>query len=284
MIKLTILTKQKLFGLLTLFSLATTALAVTPYDGVATNGDTIRLVDLGLPSGTLWADRNIGADCPADTGNYYAWGETAQKKFYTWGTYMCTTSDDCGTFYDPVFAAQGNNPDISGTQFDAATVIWGNQYRMPTLAQIDELNNASLTTWTWTVLTDKQGHSMNGYLVTSKSNGNSIFLPASGYMDNAYLDGFGTEGSYRSAMRCDDLKYQAYVLYFNHSASKHNSMYGSRFAGRVIRPVSVQAATNVNEFSARESLSCESKKTLRDGHVFITLPNGNTYHLNGSKK
>lgn len=116
----------------------------------------VQLIDLGLPSGTLWTDRNLGADAPEETGDYYRFGET-----------IPFTEDSPKYVYDEI---DGN---IAGTDRDAATVNLGKNYRMPTFDQIKELLDKCK--WKWT----KQ-NGVNGMKVTGP-NGNSIFFPASGY-------------------------------------------------------------------------------------------------------
>lgn len=137
---------------------------------------TVQLVDLGLPSGTLWADRNIGADAPEDAGEYFRFGET-----------VAFTEDSPEYVYDDI---EGS---IAGTERDAATVNLGKNYKMPTLDQIKELLEEC--TWTWT-----EQNGVNGMKVTGP-NGNSIFLPASGYRDNSggTLYSVGSYGYYWSA-------------------------------------------------------------------------------------
>ncbi len=114
----------------------------TAYAETAANGDEIVMVDLGLPSGTLWADRNVGASAPEAYGNYYAWGETNTKEDYSWGTYLdgnIASSSDCGTEKD----AMKGITDIAGNAtYDAATANWGTGYKMPTEAQWQELYNS----------------------------------------------------------------------------------------------------------------------------------------------
>ena len=117
---------------------------------------TVQLVDLGLPSGTLWADRNIGADVPEDAGDYYRFGET-----------VAFTEDSPEYVYDDI---EGS---IAGTERDAATVNLGKNYKMPTLDQIKELLDECK--WKWTKQNGVKGMKVTG------PNGNSIFLPASGY-------------------------------------------------------------------------------------------------------
>lgn len=96
-------------------------------------------IDLGLPSGTMWACCNMGAKSPTEYGGYYAWGETEEKSYYGWNTYAyCdgsqTTCHNIGS-------------DIAGTQYDVAHVKWGSTWRMPAIEQFEELNTAC--TWTW---------------------------------------------------------------------------------------------------------------------------------------
>lgn len=126
----------------------------------AANGH--QYVDLGLPSGLLWATCNVGADSPTDCGDYFAWGETTPKNSYTLEN--CLTSGKILS-------------DISGDgRYDAARANWGGDWRMPTKAEFQELRNHCV--WTWT---SQDGQ--DGYLVTSAKNGNSIFLPAGGRIE-----------------------------------------------------------------------------------------------------
>ena len=123
-------------------------------------------IDLELPSGTMWACCNVDADKPEDSGGYYAWGETNEKGFYSWENYQhcdgsATSCHDIGT-------------NICGTQYDVAHVKWGGSWSMPNEDQINELKGYcqfELTTF----------NGIAGIRYTSKKNGGSIFLPASGY-------------------------------------------------------------------------------------------------------
>ena len=118
-------------------------------------------VDLGLPSGTKWATCNVGATAPEEYGNNYAWGETTPQ---SWLATEYTYND---------------NPEVLPLSADAANVNWGGNWRMPTYEEIGELEDTNNCTWTWTTQ-----NGVSGYKVTSKKNGNSIFLPGaanSGY-------------------------------------------------------------------------------------------------------
>lgn len=141
-------------------------------------------VDLGLPSGTKWASYNIGASQPEDYGYYYAWGETEAKTTYSPSTYK---------FYDYKNSAYyiSLGKDIQGTAYDVATAKWGSKWMMPTQAQLQELLNNC--TWTWDA-------TKKGYTITSKSNSNSIFMPAAGRYYNGKTGQTGIMLIYWSTM------------------------------------------------------------------------------------
>ena len=121
--------------------------------------DQYEYVDLGLPSKVKWATCNVGATTPEGKGNYYAWGEIDNKAPYTIENYI----------HNGV-----NLGDISGQEkYDAATANWGGKWRMPTQTEMRELINNC--TWKWTSV-----NGVGGYEITSKKNGNSIFLPGAG--------------------------------------------------------------------------------------------------------
>lgn len=132
-------------------------------------------IDLGLPSGIKWSCCNLGAKTPIDYGDYFAWGETIKKDDDTAGTYFFrVTQDDYKYLGD----------DIAGTIFDAATVIWGNEYRMPSVTQFQELSDNC--TWQWTTIDGVEGS------LGVAENGGKIFLPAgSNYGGSIWFDGGG---------------------------------------------------------------------------------------------
>ncbi len=105
-------------------------------------------VDLGLPSGTLWAMQNIGSENPTEYGDYFAWGELEPKDEYTWESY-----EYVGEYYDlpgvgSFFSTEYLGDDIAGTEFDAATFNWGKPWRLPRAEEIVELRR--LCWWKWT--------------------------------------------------------------------------------------------------------------------------------------
>ena len=170
-------------------------------------------VDLGLS--VKWATCNVGASKPSDYGDYYAWGETSTKSSYN--------SDNCETWNKSI-------GDIRGTSRDVAHVKWGGSWRMPTKAEFDELCNSDNCTWTWTT---QGGH--KGYKVTSKKNGNSIFLPAAGWRLGTSLYYREELGNYWRSTPYESNPQYAYGLYFN--SGNHSTDWSSRSYGRTVRPV-----------------------------------------------
>lgn len=140
-------------------------------------------VDLGLPSGTLWATFNVGAEKPEDYGDYFAWAETQPKTVYSWSTYKYSNGGDENNpnliKYSTSSNYYGYNGFVDGLstllrEDDAATANWGNEWCTPTIEQWNELRLNSTQTNT-------TQNGVYGTLCTA-SNGNSIFLPAAGYL------------------------------------------------------------------------------------------------------
>ena len=167
-------------------------------------------VDLGLPSGLKWATCNVGATTPEEYGDYFAWGETQPKDYYNWSTYKyCNGDEFLMTKYcvDSYYGTVDNKTTLELTD-DAAHVNWGGKWRMPTIAEYDELKSTSNCAWT---ITTQNG--VKGYKVTSKKNGNSIFLPVAGYREDDYLDYTGSTGYYWSSSLSTNYSSVAYYLY-----------------------------------------------------------------------
>ena len=197
-------------------------------------------VDLGLPSGTLWATCNVGADNPEDYGDYFAWGETTGynngKTNFSWSTYKyCNGSEHTLTKYcnDSSFGNNGFTDSLTELlpEDDAATANWGQYWCMPTQAQLEELINSSYTTSTWTTQNGK-----NGYIITSKKNGNSIFLPAAGYRNNTSLI-MGSNGSYSSRTLSMDVPVDGWKLELGSGNYGVFTNHHYRYVGRSVRPV-----------------------------------------------
>ena len=187
-------------------------------------------VDLGLS--VKWATCNVGANSPEDYGDYFAWGETEPKDYYNWSTYkwcngsMYTMTKYCET---KGYGTVDNKTTLELTD-DAARVNWGGKWRMPTRAEQDELRSSSNCTWTWTTQ-----NGVKGYKVTSKKNGNSIFLPAAGYRDYGDLYSAGSYGYYWSSSLYAYYSNDACNVFFG---SSYVDWYGyNRFHGQSVRAV-----------------------------------------------
>ena len=205
--------------------------------GIAPSGDNHEYVDLGLPSGTLWATMNIGASSPEEFGEYFAWGETTSKEVYDWSTYQwCNGRWNTMTKYCTITAHGYNGFVDDKTELDpeddAATANWGSEWCMPSKEQQDELR--SKCTWQWTTR-----NGVNGYLVTSKQNGESIFLPAAGYSFGVQTTPYstGSQGYYWSRTLYPTKSYQAdYFWFYSNNVDWY---YGDRDTGYSVRAVRV---------------------------------------------
>ena len=225
--------------------------------------DLYKYVDLGLPSGTLWATCNVGASSPEEYGDYFAWGDTIGyndgKTDFTWNTYRwCNGMSDVLTKY--CIQSQYGYLGFTDNKIellpddDPATVKWGGLWQSPSLMQLDELLDSNYTTEERTTLND-----VNGMMITSKSNGNSIFLPAAGYRRNTSHNEVGTSGFYwsRSLFTTSTTNSNhAYGLAFR----SNNSMSGGspRYFGLNVRPVRV-GASNEQTFAVN-GVSFKMKK------------------------
>ncbi len=172
------------------------------------NGHTY--VDLGLS--VKWATCNVGAYYSDNPGKHYAWGETTTK-----GSYTSSNSKTFGV----------SMGDISGNpNYDVARATWGGTWRLPTSEEFEEL--IQCCTWTWTT-----ENGQKGYKVTSRRNGNSIFLPAAGRRcyDSSF-NGAGY-GYYWSSSPYDSKN--AYLLIFN--SSEYRVDWGHRYLGFSVRAV-----------------------------------------------
>ena len=185
----------------------------------------VEAVDLGLPSGIKWANMNLGAEAPEDHGLYFAWGETVgidieseEERVFDWDSYKwsngssTTMTKYCteGIHYsydgrDYYFGTVDNKTELD-PEDDAAYVNWGTEWRMPKVEDIMELLNN--TTSEWTMQNGVDGRRFTG------ANGNSIFLPVTGYIDGVYLYGLTRYGHYHSASLWQDYPWSAQFLTF----------------------------------------------------------------------
>ena len=189
-------------------------------------------VDLGLPSGLKWATCNVGATTPEGVGDYIAWGETTRKATYTWKTYKyCYGSSTTMNKYCRVSSyGTVDNKTVLELEDDAARVNWGGNWRMPTYDELSELRNTNNCIWEWTTQ-----NGVKGYKVTSKKNGNSIFLPAAGYRDLGNLGIGNSIGGYWSSSLVTGRSDQAYSVNFD--SDRVRWLNNDRYAGLSVRAV-----------------------------------------------
>ena len=195
---------------------------------------TAEWVDLGLPSGLLWATCNLGANSPEEYGNYYAWGGTQPKEVYNWSTYKYCTVYGAGnletlTKYN-TSSDYGTPDNLTTLQAadDAATAALGSGARTPTKEEWQELLNNTTVKWT-TV------NGVNGRKFTSTANGNTLFLPAAGGRYGSELRSAGSNGGYWSSSLYESNPGRAWGFYFYSDDQGMGD--GSRYGGLSVRPV-----------------------------------------------
>ena len=184
-------------------------------------------VDLGLPSGLLWCNHNVGATSEREAGLYFAWGETTG---YVDAAARNTALGLTGGFDSEAYTTTGASAISAALTIaqDAAQANMGGDWRMPTMAEFQELIDGCNVTWT-----TKGG--VYGELFTSKTNGNTIFMPAVGFYQGTTLYDNGTTGRYWSSTYGDNTN--AYGLYFTSSGIVIRDTGFSRYRGISVRAV-----------------------------------------------
>ena len=210
---------------------------VDPYNGHA-------YVDLGLPSGTKWATMNVGATSETDYGLYFQWGDTqgytasqvgsgeGQKKFY-WEDYKYGngTSSPSAAGMSKYNATDGKT--VLDLEDDAVAVNWGGSWHMPTETQFQELLNTTYNT----SVTDYQGSGINGCLFTSKTNGNTLFIPGGGYAYEGSAPNVGYYGYvWSSSLSSSNAEYGRSLDFDSRADSARVIGYG-RYYGQSVRGV-----------------------------------------------
>ena len=208
-----------------------------------------KYVDLGLPSGTLWADRNMGAAAPEGTGGYFAWGETEEKTTYSWDSYMCTSSQLC-TSSDPLWADglvhkwyntsgfyEGN---IAGSKYDVAAQKWGEAWAMPTMEQFSELSsNCTKSTVT-----------INDVVCVQYTgpNGNSLVIPTiGGYKENISTYSESSLYLWTATQVGSSSKEANNVTFSSYGISVGAVMRSSRNKGLQVRPICINRSAVNNK-------------------------------------
>ena len=224
-------------------------------------------VNLGLPSGTLWATCNVGADSPEEYGDYFAWGETQPKDTYSVSTYQyCNGSYYTLTKYcnNPEFGYYGFTDDLTTLlpEDDAATANWGSDWRMPTEEEWQELYNNTTSTWT-------TQNGVNGRLFTA-SNGSSLFLPAACIRVGSSLKYVGN-GFYWSSSFYTDTPYLAFGFHFQ--SEGHNMLFYYRTFGQSVRPVRSSGQNNA------PTGAVNGKFTINDNGNQVYFSQGNLQYI-----
>lgn len=196
---------------------------------------TYEYVDLNLPSGTLWATCNVGANSPEEYGDYFAWGETTTKNIYNWDNYQYSASNEANNSwltkycYDPEFGYNSYSDTLTVLQAidDAATVNWGDEWCMPTADQWRELIDNTSHQW----ITQ---NGVRGYLISANSS-SYIFLPAAGdyYDELSHTEEFG--GYWSSSLYMFGGGQSANLLVF--FGNTYDVAAAARNGGYSVRPV-----------------------------------------------
>lgn len=234
-----------------------------------TNNDNgYQWVDMGLPSGTLWATCNLGATKPTEYGDYYAWGETETKESYSPYTYKWFEGTNS---FEIIKYGVLSIPDESGfiqtlleLEDDAAYVKLGGNWRMPTIEEFEELLDSRYTN---SCLINK--NNVKGYLIVSKKNGNTIFLPAAGYKNDNDVRFLGEDFYYfTSSLTEEELADVKGIGEYNEGLT---TFFFDRTIGSSIRPVLAKTLDYTVQFDAN---GAEGEMTDIDAKYAqtITLP------------
>lgn len=207
-------------------------------------------IDMGFPSGTKWANMNVGASKPEDYGLFFAWGETVgyssdtsdgrifRWPYYKWmnegktswtevNKYQIEDGSTTACWYSGGNFV-GDNKVLLDPEDDSATASWGTKWRIPTYAEMEELVDFCTAEWV-------ERNGVNGTLFTSKINGNSLFFPAAGYRVGDRLEYQGEGGNYwTSTVRSTSTLYGGTLCIASVGAYMY---YNGRLNGRSVRAV-----------------------------------------------
>ena len=182
-----------------------------------------RMVDLGLPSGILWADMNVGATQPYESGGYFAWGETTPRTNFLWTNYAFARST--ATSFSKYNYADGLEKLEEAD--DAATVNWGSGFRIPTFMNVNEL--MKYCTISYVYLDDDEGNSYRCVQYVSNVNGNMIYIPCAGYLVGT--DSQSTPDAYVWSRDLHSSRDMSYALW------RGSTLLVYRYYGVPVRPI-----------------------------------------------
>lgn len=200
---------------------------------------TIEMVDLGLPSGLKWAKCNIGADTETDYGLFFSWGGTtgyadaSSGKSFSWADYELGDGGNKASNMTKYNSTDGKT--ILEPEDDAAYQATNGALRMPTETECQELLNTTYVTNAW--VTDYNGSGVNGRLFTSVSNGNTLFIPASGScLGGSVLDRGSSGFVWSSSVSSSQLKFGRYLNIYSSNVLMGDC---NRYCGQSVRGVSL---------------------------------------------
>jgi hypothetical protein len=230
-------------------------------------------IDLGLPSGTLWATYNVGATKPTEFGDYFAWGETEPKDVYDWNTYKyCTaylnefdlwklqsiTKYNFGNEYTGTI----DNQSILLSEDDAATANWGKEWVMPTIDDLKELSSECYIVWTndysgakgIIVYKAKRAEDKGQRVESTQSPSTDysiadahIFLPAQGFREGLDILNVGSEGGYWLSSLDEKEESHSYLYLFSNENGYWEGYVSNRYLGCPVRAVSKPEASEVSD-------------------------------------
>ena len=220
--------KKIFLMMLSLMFVGTVHAKVNGTDDETKTPDGVEAVDLGLS--VKWANVNVGATKDSGFGSYFAWGEIKPKKYYSWGTYTLSKGDSNFLLR---YTVADKKIQLAPTD-DAARTNWGGEWRIPTIAECEELADPAKCKWEWIT---KDG--VNGYKVTGKKTGNSIFLPITGFRFYDDVQFRPIKGIYWSSTLYTANPNKAWCIEFDVSniSVTYGNLSSSRFSGRCIRAV-----------------------------------------------
>ena len=220
--------KMFLMSLATMFAMTVGHAKVNVTETPAQTPDGVEAVDMGLS--VKWANMNVGAKKSSGFGTYFAWGETKPKEYYSWNTYAWSRGN---TQFLTKYSTTDRRTQLAISD-DAARANWGGEWRMPTVSEYEELINPANCSWEWT---NKDG--VNGYKVTSKKTGKTIFFPITGCRFFGEVQFRAINGIYWTSSLYSTNPNKAWCLEFNFEdvSVYYGDLSSNRFSGRCIRAV-----------------------------------------------
>ncbi len=262
-----------LFGVVMVASvLSLKAVADTPQPPAPSQPDGIigghEYVDLGLPSGTLWATYNVGASSPYEKGQYFAWGEVEPREDFSWESYEFFEGYETDPNNGAWAVLENIGTDISGTEYDAARHQWGSGWRLPNEQERYELR---MLCWN-NGLSEENG--VRGVRIYGP-NEHSIFLPICGFgLWNGEEDPFhNTDGAYWTGVEEPDFGYNGRPIDpSNYAKSLLVDLSG--FTGAKSRKaggLNIRAVVNPKEAGIENVVAYGNNTTIRykDGNLYI---------------